>query len=817
MQNYFYCSRASTLSYMCQNFHLQIATTLFDLAFLAELGGKIISLELELTKSYLFRIGDLDGRIAHLLPLPTHKANSDKSTLKHKEMLLRLQRSMLSFTLKNAYDEVQIQLLPIAASGLGLKPLGTWNITTDVQGSFKLNGVSFQEDVLVTAGNYQYIAFYSVYAYGQHYVNVGRRVISPSVKEWQYITLKDYIVSSTDGHNVVSMGISGDGKIHLSFDHHDTVLKYRTTRTGAATVAASSGLPPSLELYKTPCRVPPAPGHRSPIPGSRPLPMVTFSWSFVSERQWSAYGKYLQGQDNNAYINGLDSINNRLSVSWCVRETPDANTNHDLFYAYSDDNGQTWKGSNGSTLVKPITPSILGAKVYDIPQNSQMVNQEGQVADSSGRFHVLMRDALSGTSMYYHYLRDSRGIWSKRAIDVANMSPPTLYLNRGKLAIDSSANNLIALLPDDPKLQMKVYGSTAAGDFRDWTLLATIPNAATEPLFDRARLRQFGILSLFIRQGGGYPYRKVQVYRRLLAISLTTSTLPLRGRLLRRGAYKTVMITLLRKDEIDVAIGLTEGWVAGLLNDEGQKLQGYNIVGSLVQNPLRWAIVTGRNRDDINSVEDLRHHRRVGVSRIGSGSHVMAFVLAQEQGWLQTSASAKDEGMTFVVLGPFTDLRKGVTGSDEQAPTADFFMWEHFTTKPFFNDESSPLKRIGEIYTPWPSWHIAASSLTFPRPDESKKLAQLFDALDLGVKNFNANPDQAVQMLGTGELGCHYTEEDAREWLKSVKFFDVTRGVDNRTMDGVVKVLQGAGVIEPSTEVKDGDGVVAIPRPPESL
>lgn len=260
----------------------------------------------------------------------------------------------------------------------------------------------------------------------------------------------------------------------------------------------------------------------------------------------------------------------------------------------------------------------------------------------------------------------------------------------------------------------------------------------------------------------------------LLPLHLAKSKIPFPVELIPFPSGTGHMITSLRKDEIDVAIGLTEGWVAGLLNDQGQKLQGYNIVGSLVQNPLRWAIVTGRNRDDINSVEDLRQHRRVGVSRMGSGSHVMAFVLAQEQGWLQQSSAAKDEGLTIVVLGPFTDLRNGVTGVDGEPATADFFMWEHFTTKPFFNDSSSPLKKIGEIYTPWPSWHIAASSKTFPTPEGDQRLAQLFQALDQGVKDFNSAPDEGVRMLGTGELGCHYTEEDAREWLKAVKFFDST-------------------------------------------
>jgi hypothetical protein len=49
---------------------------------------------------------------------------------------------------------------------------------------------------------------------------LGRRKIAPSVADWEYLTLEDYTQKTMDGHNMISMGISGDGKIHLSFDHH---------------------------------------------------------------------------------------------------------------------------------------------------------------------------------------------------------------------------------------------------------------------------------------------------------------------------------------------------------------------------------------------------------------------------------------------------------------------------------------------------------------------------------------------------------------------------------------------------------------------
>lgn len=270
------------------------------------------------------------------------------------------------------------------------------------------------------------------------------------------------------------------------------------------------------------------------------------------------------------------------------------------------------------------------------------------------------------------------------------------------------------------------------------------------------------------------------------------------------------MITSLRSDSIDLAIGLAEGWVAGLLTSQGQKEKGYKIVGRWVQNPLRWAIVTGRNRDGIDSVADLQSHRRVGVSRFGSGSHIMAFVLAQQEGWISTADESN--ALAVVPLGPLPDLIAGVMWKEDEDAKADFFMWEHFTTKPHFHAQDAPLKKIGEIFTPWPSWHVAASEKTFPDPDTDERLAKVFEVLDQGIKRFNDDPEMGVEMLGTGEAGCHYGEEDAREWLKKAEFTDVTRGVDGDVLADVVKVLQGAGVVDEQTMVTDGDGVIGIAK-----
>lgn len=168
----------------------------------------------------------------------------------------------------------------------------------------------------------------------------------------------------------------------------------------------------------------------------------------------------------------------------------------------------------------------------------------------------------------------------------------------------------------------------------------------------------------------------------------------------------------------------------------------------------------------------------------------MSFVLAQQQRWSQP--------LTPVPLGPFAALRDGVN----DPACADFFMWEEFTTKPFFEPQPArqaepPLKKIGEISSPWPSWLIVASTSTFPSPDTDPRLAQLFDLLDCGIADFVAAPaPDAARMLASGELGCRYAEHDALAWLRAVRFTPATRGVDPALVDGVVGVLKQAGVVD---------------------
>lgn len=249
------------------------------------------------------------------------------------------------------------------------------------------------------------------------------------------------------------------------------------------------------------------------------------------------------------------------------------------------------------------------------------------------------------------------------------------------------------------------------------------------------------------------------------------------------------LIKLLNDGTVDIAVGLTEAFVADIAKGN----DNYSVVATYVESPLCWAISSGANRSDISSAEDLAG-KNIGVSRIGSGSYVMSFVLGLQRKFSEPYFS------DFKVLHNFQNLRDSVNqkyvDEDGRKVDSDAFMWEHFTSKKFY--DSGEIKRIGEIYTPWPSWVVSVNQKVV----ELKKSAvqSFLAATRQGVAYFLQNQEEAISHISNA---LPYTPEDAREWMKTVKFNE-SIGVNPINWETVVKntsdVLKTAGVI-PSEEV----------------
>lgn len=170
----------------------------------------------------------------------------------------------------------------------------------------------------------------------------------------------------------------------------------------------------------------------------------------------------------------------------------------------------------------------------------------------------------------------------------------------------------------------------------------------------------------------------------------------------------------------------------------------------------------------------------------------MAYVLADQQNWL----APQTEPFSIVPSGAFAALRQAVR---QQPTSADFFMWEHFTTKAYW--DNGELKRVGEIYTPWPSWMIAA------RDPTDAALQTLAEKLNSGVQYYLDHESEAVKHITST---MEYSEEDAREWMKTVKFTGDVRGVDPGVVDKTVGILKKAGVLD--EKAGEGADLVAIKR-----
>lgn len=160
----------------------------------------------------------------------------------------------------------------------------------------------------------------------------------------------------------------------------------------------------------------------------------------------------------------------------------------------------------------------------------------------------------------------------------------------------------------------------------------------------------------------------------------------------------------------------------------------------------------------------------------------MGYVLADTQGWL--TASKPEPYADTVVLNTFEKLRGAVNSGD-----ADFFMWEHFTSKKYY--DSGEIRRVGEIYTPWSSWKIVAST-ALTKNGLDARVKDLFAKLDKGVAHFNENQEEAIQYIYTN---LDYSEADAREWIKTVKFPSKTEGVKPEVVENCVSILRKAGVL----------------------
>lgn len=203
------------------------------------------------------------------------------------------------------------------------------------------------------------------------------------------------------------------------------------------------------------------------------------------------------------------------------------------------------------------------------------------------------------------------------------------------------------------------------------------------------------------------------------------------------------MCEMLRTDETDVAVILTEGILKDISNGNESV-----ILQTFVQSPLQWGIHVNA-KSSYQTIDDL-FGKTAAISRYGSGSELMTYVNASNQNW--DFYSVKFE-VVHTIDGAVEAL---------SAQKADYFMWDRFMTQPVV--DQGVFRRVGVCPTPWPCFMIVARKDFY---SENKAMVEhLLEIINQTTSEFKMIPsiDKTLASVFNQQLS------DIKQWLQITKW-----------------------------------------------
>jgi ABC-type nitrate/sulfonate/bicarbonate transport system substrate-binding protein len=227
------------------------------------------------------------------------------------------------------------------------------------------------------------------------------------------------------------------------------------------------------------------------------------------------------------------------------------------------------------------------------------------------------------------------------------------------------------------------------------------------------------------------------------------------------------MCQMLRKGETDIAVILTEGIVKDIVAGNPSK-----IVQIYVASPLIWGIHVGA-KSKYNTLSDLEN-TKAAISRLGSGSQLMAYVNANNQGW-------ETNNLQFEIINTIDGAVKALTYG-----TADYFMWERFMTKPLV--DQGIFRRIADCPTPWPCFVIAVRNEILK--NEPKIISKILEIINKKTTLFKEIPNIDIRLSET----FHQKKEDIQEWLSLTEWSQ--NNLDENMLNKIQNQLFELGIID---------------------
>jgi hypothetical protein len=277
---------------------------------------------------------------------------------------------------------------------------------------------------------------------------------------------------------------------------------------------------------------------------------------------------------------------------------------------------------------------------------------------------------------------------------------------------------------------------------------------------------------------GGIPEPFTEPF--ILAKDLQNTSIPLKVVFEAVPGGSGAALDLVESGKLDVALALTESAVARKLK-ESSRLDVHSIY---VSSPLFWGVIISAiqvNWTDLRDLDDSVRRGgkiRAGFSRVGSGSYLILFMLAESRGWLRTKPP--DEIFTLFELGSFDSLLSAAARGD-----IDLFVWESCFTRESSAARQGLVRIIDEYAPPWPAFVLVC------RNDSLVK-----ESLSTLKKTLEPIQDQFCTQDGLKILQhkYHFSTESAQLWMSRLKFANADEALSSEQWERVSHALDLAGI-----------------------
>jgi ABC-type nitrate/sulfonate/bicarbonate transport system substrate-binding protein len=235
------------------------------------------------------------------------------------------------------------------------------------------------------------------------------------------------------------------------------------------------------------------------------------------------------------------------------------------------------------------------------------------------------------------------------------------------------------------------------------------------------------------------------------------------------------MCKALRNKEIDMAVILTEGIIRDIIDGNECK-----IVQVYTKSPLIWGVHVA-NGSSYKTIDDIKG-KKAAISRYGSGSHLMAYVNAEKNGW--NTKNDLDFEVVKNLDGALLGLPNGI---------GDYFMWEKFTTKPYV--DNGTFRAIDYCPTPWPCFVIAVRNEVLE--NNKNTIIDILNIINNTTREFKMIP--SVDKM----ISSRYDQKikDVQEWLSITEWSQ--ENIDYKTIDKIQSKLLELEIIPTKVNYED--------------